>query len=462
MKSRRISIVAMLVVLLCAASLQAKIKVVAGNDNSGSATAAFKLKNITLPSRNDAATKGVFTLVDGRRDRNGGNLDKLHDGKMPTDEDQPAESFFFAAGTAGGRLLVDLGKVIDVNQVNTYSWHPNTRGPQVYKLYGSDGEAEGFNKEPKNGTDPVTCGWKLVAKVDTRPKEGRGGGQYGVSIRDSEGVIGKYRYLLFAISRTEDRDPFGNTFYSEIDIVDATSKVLPAAPAHQPSGEIKREIVKSKDGKYVITIETTETPDLTEWVHEELGPVVKLWYPKLVAMMPSEGYEAPERVTITFSASMRGVAATGGTRVRCAASWFRGQLEGEAKGAVVHELVHVVQNYGRARRTNRNPRRTPGWLVEGIADYIRWFLYEPETKGAEITARNISRARYDASYRVSANFLNWVTNTYDKEIVRRLNEAAREGRYSEGLWKEYTGHTVQELGELWKAAMEKKIAAEAG
>jgi hypothetical protein len=40
-------------------------------------------------------------------------------------------------------------------------------------------------------------------------------------------------------------------------------------------------------------------------------------------------------------------------------------------GMVIHELVHVVQGYP-------NSRHKAGWLVEGIADYIRWWRYEPE------------------------------------------------------------------------------------
>jgi len=155
---------------------------------------------------------------------------------------------------------------------------------------------------------------------------------------------------------------------------------------------------------------------------------------------------------------MRGVAATSGTRLRCGPRWFRRQLQGEAKGAVVHELVHIVQQYGRARRSDPNATRTPGWLVEGIADYIRWFLYEPQTRGAEVTSRNIARARYDSSYRISGNFLNWVTETYDKNIVRKLNTAARQGKYNEKLWKEATGRTVHELGDEWKRYLEKNIA----
>ena len=287
-----------------------------------------------------------------------------------------------------------------------------------------------------------------------------GGGQYGVSISDSGGILGKVRYLLFDISPTMSASSFGNTFYSEIDVVEPNAPVVAAVPAIQPAGDVRREIVDAEGG-YQITIDTTETPDLTDWAQKDLAPVVRIWYPKLVKMLPSEGYEAPKRVSVTFSASMQGVAATGGTRVRCAASWFRQNLQGEAKGAIVHELAHVVQNYGLARRNNPSATRTPGWIVEGICDYIRWFLYEPQTHGADITARNIARARYDANYRISGNFLNWVTQTYDKDIVRKLNAAAREGKYSEDLWKTATGHTVQELGDEWKAALEKKIAAEA-
>jgi hypothetical protein len=233
-----------------------------------------------------------------------------------------------------------------------------------------------------------------------------------------------------------------------------------SVPAAETAGEVRRETVETEGGTYKITIDTTETPDLTEWAHQDLAPVVREWYPRLVKLLPSEGYEAPKEASITFSASMKGVAATGGTRVRCAAAWFRQNLQGEAKGAVVHELAHVVQNYGVARRSNPNATRTPGWIVEGICDYLRWFLYEPQTRGAEITSRNIARAKYDGNYRISGNFLNWVTQTYCKDIVQQLNAAARQGKYSEELWRTATGHTVQELGDEWKTSLERRIAAE--
>jgi hypothetical protein len=207
-------------ILLAGLAAQAEIKTTVDHNANDQAKAEFKFKNVPSPSTNDAATQSKFTIVDGEKDSAGGGVEKLNDGKLPTEEDQPDANFFFDAGTEGGRLQLDLGSVTAIKQVNTYSWHPNTRGPQMYKLYASDGTGEGFNAKPKKGTDPAKCGWQLIAKVNTKPKGDEVGGQYGVSIADSDGALGKYRYLLFDIASTEDDDSFGNTFYSEIDVIE--------------------------------------------------------------------------------------------------------------------------------------------------------------------------------------------------------------------------------------------------
>jgi hypothetical protein len=460
MKSLSVVMVGASALLVSGLVSLAGIKTIADSNQDKSATGGFKFKHVPAPSRNDTATQADFIIVDGSEDANSGGVDKLHDGKLPAEKDEPSANFFFSPGTDGGRLLVDLGSAIAIKQINTYSWHPNTRGPQVYQLYAGDGKAADFNAEPKKGTDPQRCGWKQIARVDTRPQAGEGGGQYGVSIADSDGAIGTYRYLLFDIRRTEGVDPWGNTFYSEIDVI-ACSGPAPE-PVETPTAPLVREIVEADGGQYQISIDTSQTPDLTEWARKELAPVVQGWYPKIVKLLPSEGYEAPKKVSIIFSQDMPGVAATGGTRIRCAANWVRQNLKGEAKGSIVHELVHVVQQYGQARRANPNATRAPGWLVEGIADYLRWFKYEPESHGAEITKQRISRARYDASYRVSANFLNWVTEKYDQHIVQHLNAALRQGNYDEDLWKKRTGHAVQELGEEWKKGLEENLATQPG
>ena len=285
-------------VLAFAVVARGEIKIVVDHNSNESASVAFKFKNVPTPSKNDPATSARFTILDGERDDNGGDLDKLHDGKLPTEEDEPAENFFFNAGTESGRLRVDSGKLIEIKQVNTYSWHPNTRGPQVYKLYAADGKAEAFNAQPRNATDPEKCGWKLIAKVDTRPKQGAGGGQYGVIISDSDGIIGKYRYLFFDIGRTENDDPFGNTFYSEIDVIGNDSDAGAGAGASEPAF-----IVHSADGYCEISIDTSAAPNLKDWAENKLAPVLAEWYPKIVAMLPCKAYD--QDIVKQLNAAMR-------------------------------------------------------------------------------------------------------------------------------------------------------------
>jgi len=445
------------VLIFVALAAQAEIKITTDHKSNDEATSSFKFTKVPSPARKDAATGKKFTVIEGERDENGGDVDKLTDGKLPQEQDEPAENFFFNAGTTGGRLGLDLEKLIEIKEINVYSWHPNTRGPQVFKVYGADGKAESFKAEPK-GSDPEKNGWKLIASVDTRDKSGENGGQYASSISDSEGSLGKYRYLLFDVSRTEAEDDFGNTFYSEIDVIDKSASA--DATSGTSAGEGTKETVEIQGGKYIATIDTTDAPYLTAWAQTNVVPMVKEWYPRLVAMFPSKDYEAPKTFSITFIDGMRGVANTGGTRIRCAGSWFRSNLKGEALGAVFHEVIHVVQQYGAARRANPDaPRRSraPGWLTEGIPDYVRWYKFEPQLHGADITRRNFARAKYDGSYRITANFLNWTSEKYDKELATKLNAAIREARYSEDLWKEYTGHTVQELDSEWRKELETKL-----
>ena len=47
-------------------------------------------------------------------------------------------------------------------------------------------------------------------------------GQLDVSIGAATGAIGRFRYLLFVCSVTETDDDYGNTFYSEIDVIAKT------------------------------------------------------------------------------------------------------------------------------------------------------------------------------------------------------------------------------------------------
>jgi len=200
------------------------ISVICGFNPNGSATREFKFKEVPSPIANDAAATAKLALIDGDLDPNSADLSALIDGRLPGDEDDPGANVFFNSGSSGGRFRMDLGHAIDIAQINSYSWHPNSRGPQLYKLYAAAGTEPQLDLNPKRGIDPATRGWKFIATVSTLPQQGEDGGQYGVSVRDASGSLGKYRYLLFDCYVTELYDNRGNTFYSEIDVIERPRK----------------------------------------------------------------------------------------------------------------------------------------------------------------------------------------------------------------------------------------------
>ena len=172
------------------------------------------LGGVLPPTPSGAAKNAVFQIIDGICGKQ--NADLLGRGILPSNDDAPDENFRFADGTLEGRLRVDLGGSVDLEQIVTCSRHKRDRGPQVYMVYASAGTSSDFDPAPKIGTDPASRGWVRIAAVDTRPADGQRGGTYVVTIRRPSGDPGRYRYLLFEMFPTETVDPFGHTFYSQI------------------------------------------------------------------------------------------------------------------------------------------------------------------------------------------------------------------------------------------------------
>jgi hypothetical protein len=189
------------------------------------------------------------------------------------------------------------------------------------------------------------------------------------------------------------------------------------------------------------TVDTTDDPSLKEW-GDKVARLCEKEYPKINEALKSDGFKPRTQVAMTLRADYKGVAAAGNGRITGSVKYFKDRPADV--GAMVHETVHIVQSY--------RGRGNPGWLVEGIADWYRFFLYEPENIGR----LNVDRARYDASYRVSARFLDYVTQKYDKEVVKKLNAAMRKGEYKEDLWETYTKKKLPDIGAEWKESLTKK------
>jgi hypothetical protein len=188
-------------------------------------------------------------------------------------------------------------------------------------------------------------------------------------------------------------------------------------------------------------VDASDAPEMKEWV-EKAARICERQYAMINEELKSDGFTPPRRVRIVLRKNYRGVAATSRGRITASVRWFTEHPDDF--GAMVHETVHVVQSY-------RLPGN-PGWLVEGIADYIRFFKYEP----GKIGRLPVDRARYDGSYRVTAAFLAYLTDKYDKHLVGKLNKMMREGEYKEEAFKALTGKTVQELDKEWRETLAAK------
>ena len=196
--------------------------------------------------------------------------------------------------------------------------------------------------------------------------------------------------------------------------------------------------VRNQRGETVVkvNVDTSETPDLADW-GKRAGEACAKWTPKISALLASDGFTPPKSVTLRFQSDKKGVASTSGDKITIAAAYVRGHTNDI--GMVIHELTHVVQAYPAAKEGFTKP----GWLVEGIADYIRIYHFEPDAPRPRV---NPDKASYRDSYKTTAAFMAWLEQR-NAGAVRRLNAALRQGRFKENLFQDCAG---KPLDDLWR------------
>lgn len=210
----------------------------------------------------------------------------------------------------------------------------------------------------------------------------------------------------------------------------ASAQDAPPTPPPSWTGEAKDE---SGNVVATISVDTSAVSDLAEW-GVKAGELCVAWYARIHALLPTPGHVLPRQVKLVFDPRMKGVAHAVRDTITIAAPFVRAHRDDF--GMVIHELTHVVQGY---------PGGGPGWLVEGIADWIRIVHYEPQAPRPRI---NPEKASYRDAYKTTAIFLEWIEKNHGAGLVVKLNEALRKGSYNDALFKDGTGRT---LDELWAA-----------
>jgi hypothetical protein len=92
------------------------------------------------------------------------------------------------------------------------------------------------------------------------------------------------------------------------------------------------------------------------------------------------------------------------------------------------------------------------WLVMGIADYVRFFKYEP----GKLPPLDSDKMHYNASSKATAAFLAFLTEKYDKDIVRKLNRLLGKGEYRDEVFQDLIGKKLPELNEEWRTSLQQK------
>lgn len=230
---------------------------------------------------------------------------------------------------------------------------------------------------------------------------------------------------------------FSNQFLTLIALLHLLTSV-----GHGQTRTVTKLVAKQADQAVAtVIVDTHDAPDLANW-GKQAGLQCLDWLPILAALLPSDGFVPPREVTLLFDPAQKGVASTQGNRITIAADWVR--QHPDDLGMVIHELTHVVQDYR---------GKGEGWLTEGIADYIRYWIYEPGTRKFEI---NRATSHYRQGYGTAAAFLDWMERTQAKGTVVKLNAASRKGQYREALFQEWFGKALPALwDEFVKVSMAK-------
>lgn len=217
-------------------------------------------------------------------------------------------------------------------------------------------------------------------------------------------------------------------------------------PSTRPANE--RKVIRisapleGSDTPLVVLVDVNDAPEAEAWAKASAEYAIK-WYPALEKALASEGFTPSREFRLVFK-PVDGVASTTGNVITINSDWIR--KHPDDRGMVAHELVHVIQHY----------RRGEGWLTEGIADYLRYYVVEPGSKQAGFDAK---RQTYKGGYQPAAAMLNWIEKTKGPGVISKLNQAMRKGKYSGELFKELTGGTPDEVWELFKATLKTKKAA---
>jgi len=189
---------------------------------------------------------------------------------------------------------------------------------------------------------------------------------------------------------------------------------------------------------------------LDAWI-ERLRAKVGVWWPILTTRLASPDYTPTSAIQLRFitirpegipAATVRAPGQDPAILIDPGGLLGR-ILNPDTLGMIGHEMVHVVQNY---------PRGQPGWLVEGIADYMRYYVLIPEDPARAFSPDG---AEWSHGYQPTAGLLDFV-ETAHPGAVHDINAAMRAGGDGPALLEKIGGAPPEQL---WRRYLASRPAA---
>ena len=180
---------------------------------------------------------------------------------------------------------------------------------------------------------------------------------------------------------------------------------------------------------FVLIFENNE-PAFSLDVKKDLVETFFAVYPALV-----KDFNPLSTKTVMFKidTAYKGVAATSGSNIVYNPKWF--VQHPKDIDVVTHEVMHIIQGY---------PNYNPWWMVEGIADYIRYKYGVANAAGGWTMPDVIAAQKYDNGYRITARFLAWCENK-KPGCVKTFDGALRTNTYTPALWNTIFGKSVDDI-----------------
>lgn len=173
----------------------------------------------------------------------------------------------------------------------------------------------------------------------------------------------------------------------------------------------------------------------SETVKQEMTEVFFTNYPRLLSDFNPD---AQKEVAFRIEPSYQGVAYVFSGFATFGATYMSNNPND--LDVVTHEVMHLIQSYAPG---------APGWLIEGIADYVRYkYGLHNDRANWQLPAYQ-SGQHYTDAYRVTARFLVWIEQRYADDLVKSLDNLLRQGQYEETIWQQQTGQTLDGLWALY-------------